>query len=78
MMFIVVETLPPYACKPYALSSWFMRQARLMNDRLLSLYAHCCEFDEWPGYDPDITTLEPTAWMLEPELRDAMREEEMA
>jgi hypothetical protein len=75
MMFIVVETTAPFACACYTLDPYFMVQARKDNERLLALYAHCCEMGEWPGYDPSIVELSPPAWALDAEVRAQMREE---
>jgi hypothetical protein len=76
MLFVVVETAPPYLCAAYTLDRWFMAQAAKTNQQLRSLYKHCIEFNEWPGYDPAITDLSAPRYALDEELRDQQREQE--
>jgi len=78
MLFVVVESAPPYLCVAYTLDRWFMAQAAKTNHALRSLYAHCVEFDEWPGYDTSVTDLEAPRYALDEELRELQREEEYA
>lgn len=78
MLFVVVESQAPYLCVAYTLDRWFMAQAAKVNYALRALYKHCLEFDEWPGYDPEIVDLEAPRWALDEELRAEMREEEYA
>jgi hypothetical protein len=76
MLFLVVESSPPFACKPYVLHPFFMKLARDENARLRSIYAHCVEMDEWPAYDPSITELRPPRWALDPDMRRELDAEE--
>jgi len=78
MLFVVVESLPPFAVAAYTLDRWFMAQAKKTNHALRGLYAACMEFDEWPAYDPAISELEAPRYALDDELRAEQREEEYA
>lgn len=78
MLFLVVESSPPYAAATYALHPTFMTLARAENFRLRSIYTHCVEMYEWPGYDPAITELKPPRWALDPDMRRELDDEEMA
>lgn len=78
MLFVVVERVPPYACAAYTLDRWFMAQAAKLNYKVRSLYKHCSEMGEWPGYDPAIIDLAAPRYALDEELRELQREEEYA
>jgi hypothetical protein len=75
MLFVVVESKPPYAVAAYTLDRWFMAQAAKINHDLRSLYKHCLATNDWPGYDPAITDLTAPRWSLDDELRELQREE---
>ncbi|HEV8193131.1 MAG TPA: PD-(D/E)XK nuclease-like domain-containing protein [Ktedonobacterales bacterium] len=78
MLFVVVESLPPFAVAAYTLDRWFMAQAAKTNHALKSLWQHCIEFDDYPAYNPDITELDAPRYALDEELRAEQREEEYA
>jgi hypothetical protein len=76
MLFVVVESAPPYACVAYTLDRWFYAQAARINADLLDLYRHCVKHNDWPGYDTSITDLTAPRFALDEELRELQREEE--
>lgn len=76
MLFIVVESSPPYACASYTLHPTFMQLAATENARLRALYKHCMEFDDWPAYDTAITELKPPRWALDADMRRELDIEE--
>lgn len=61
-VFIAVEKEPPHAVAVYDLDIDSIALGRSKYRRWLDLYAHCSELDEWPGYDPKITTLRLPQW----------------
>ena len=63
-LFIAVEKKPPYAMGVYELDLASMEVGRTKYQRALALWKHCTEVNEWPGYTPDIVTLQLPAWAL--------------
>ena len=76
MLFVVVESIAPYAVAAYTLDRWFYAQAARMNSDLLDLYKHCVDLNDWPGYDSAVTDLTAPRYALDEELRELQREEE--
>lgn len=50
MLFVVVESEFPYACKAYTLDDIALEQAKRANARVRSLFKTCTESGVWPGY----------------------------
>lgn len=75
MLFVVVESEPPYAVACYTLDRWFMAQAKKRNAGIRSLWQDCLDKDDYPGYDPAITDLDAPRYALDEELRELQREE---
>ena len=63
-LFIAVEKSPPYAVGIYELDDASLETGRREYQRALALWKHCTEMNEWPGYTPDIVTLQLPAWAL--------------
>lgn len=78
MLFVVVESLPPYAVAAYTLDKWFYAQAAKLNRSIRDLYGACVQFEEWPGYNPGITDLIAPRYALDEDLRELQREEDYA
>jgi hypothetical protein len=78
MLFVVVETEPPYAVACYTLDRWFMAQAAKRNHDIRTLWKHCLDMGEFPGYDPAISDLDAPRYALDEELRELQREEAYA
>ena len=55
-VFVAQEKKPPYACRVYECDPYFVQQGKEEFHRLLQIYHHCKEKDEWPGY-PDAELL---------------------
>ncbi len=51
-IFVAQEKKPPYACRVYECDPYFVQQGKEEFHRLLQIYHHCKEKDEWPGYMP--------------------------
>lgn len=62
--FIAVEKHAPYAISVFSAHRYseFIAEGRKTYVRLLQLYMHCAEVGEWPGYSPDVQTLELPRW----------------
>jgi hypothetical protein len=60
--FVVVEMEPPYLVAVYNLSDAFMDMGRAKGAQAREVYAECMRTGVWPGYDPEVITLEPPFW----------------
>ena len=58
-VFIVVTKEPPYLCANYVLDPEDIQDGRDELRRLIAIYQHCAELDEWPGFDAGISVLPP-------------------
>lgn len=63
-VFIVVEKEPPFAMALYELDEKSKDIGRLKYRRWLSLYSHCANVDEWPGYDESIQPISLRDWHI--------------
>lgn len=61
-VFIALEKKPPYAVAVYELDVAALLEGERLRVRDLERYASCAEFNVWPGYSPQIQTLELPAW----------------
>lgn len=64
LVFVVVETDPPYSAIPYALSPELLEAARDQVDAALRLWRRCMEVGEWPGYPSTVHYVDPPPWLL--------------
>lgn len=62
MLFIVVETEFPYACKAYTLDDASLEQAARLNARVRATYAQCMRSGIWPGYGDDVADIGLPRW----------------
>lgn len=58
VVYICVEKKPPYAIALWSLDDIAIEYGRRCNERNLAVYRHCMETGDWPGYSPDIATIE--------------------
>lgn len=63
-IFIAVEKAAPYAVGIYELDYASLEVGRSKYQRALSLWKHCTATDEWPGYSPEIVTLQLPVWAM--------------
>jgi hypothetical protein len=63
-VFIVVEKSAPYAVGLYELDAASLQVGRTKYQRALSLYRHCTDTGEWPGYSPEIISIQLPAWAM--------------
>jgi hypothetical protein len=63
-VFIVVEKSAPYAVGLYELDAASIEVGRTKYQRALSLYRHCTNTGEWPGYSPEIISIQLPAWAM--------------
>lgn len=63
-VFIVVEKSAPYAVALYELDAASIEVGRAKYQRALSLYRHCKMVGEWPGYSPEIISIQLPKWAL--------------
>jgi exodeoxyribonuclease VIII len=78
MLFVVVESDPPYAVACYTLDRWFMAQAAKRNHTIRGIWKNCLDMNDFPGYDPAITDLDAPRYALDEDLRELQREETYA
>lgn len=57
-VFVAIEKKPPYGIGIYELSEQDRRLGRLIYQRDMLRYHDCMKANEWPGYPPEIRTLE--------------------
>lgn len=60
--FVVVEMHPPYLVGHYNLSDTYAEMGRAKGAKAREVYAECMRTGIWPGYDPEVITLEPPFW----------------
>lgn len=56
-VFIAVEKEPPYAVAVYELDADAVSLGRETNERLMSYFAECADFDSWPAYSQEVQPL---------------------
>lgn len=61
-LYVVVEPEPPHGVAVYQMADEDIDLARWRIDQLLDEYAALSVAGEWPGYPPDIQTVEMPAW----------------
>lgn len=64
MVFVVVETDPPYSAVPFALAPELLDMAREQVEHALAVWRGCIATDEWPGYPADLHYVEAPPWVL--------------
>lgn len=64
VVFMVVETDPPYAVSFVGLSPEFEAFAEQKRARAVELWKHCRETDRWPSYPPRVCWAEPPVYAL--------------
>lgn len=62
MLFIVVESEFPFACKAYTLDEPALAQAARLNARVRATYAECMRTGIWPGYGDDVSDIGLPRW----------------
>jgi exodeoxyribonuclease VIII len=65
MVFIVVETEPPYLVATYTLSEDAINQGRREYLADLATYRQCIETGTWPGYPETILPLDLPKWAMD-------------
>ena len=63
-VFVVQETEPPYAVSFVGLSHAFKAFAEAKRAHAVTLWRHCRERDEWPGYPSRTCWVEPPGYAL--------------
>ena len=63
-VFVVQETEPPYAVSFVGLAPAFQEFAEQKRRHALTLWRHCRERDEWPGYPSRTCWVEPPGYAL--------------
>jgi hypothetical protein len=61
-LIIAVEKKPPFAVKVHRFGKTILQDGHDQYVRLLNQYALCKKTGEWPGYSPNIETLEMPEW----------------
>jgi hypothetical protein len=69
-VFVVQEKEPPYLVSVIELDSMSLRIGAQRNRQALSIYQHCCETGEWPGYGDDVALVSLPNWVLATEGAD--------
>jgi len=65
MVFIAVETEPPYLVATYTLAPEAIEQGRREYLADLETFRQCVESDRWPGYSETIIPLEIPRWAMD-------------
>jgi hypothetical protein len=63
MVFVVIETLPPYEIRAFVLSPIAVEFAQQQEAEAREIWARCREANEWPGYGTDLVYIDPPPWM---------------
>ncbi len=63
-VFATVESDAPHVAAAYTLDLVALGEGADECDRLLSLYAHCQQNGQWPGYGSEIKTISLPMWAL--------------
>lgn len=61
-VFIAIEKTPPYELAVYELDQQAIDLGNYEIDRQLELFRSCQDFDSWPGYSTQTTTLNLPTW----------------
>lgn len=64
MVFVVVETEPPYLTAVHQLPTQWLEMGREKARRARRIYAECMESGEWPGYGNKVHLLSPPQWLI--------------
>lgn len=59
---IAFEKAPPFEVAVYRLEDDILELGRKENQKLLRLYAHCVEKNDWPGYGEEVQEVGIPAW----------------
>lgn len=69
-VFVVQEKEPPYLVSVIELDSLSLRIGAQRNRQAMSIYQHCTETGEWPGYGDDVALVSLPDWILATEGAD--------
>lgn len=64
-VFVLVEKTPPYLVSQVVLEPAALELGSRMADRAISLYRHCLETGEWPGFDMGLVVAQLPPWAYE-------------
>lgn len=64
MVFVVVETEPPYLTAVHQLPTVWLEMGREKARRARQVYAECVESGVWPGYGDEVHLLSPPQWLI--------------
>lgn len=77
MLFVVVETAPPWGVSVMAAAESLRAVARARMARARALWARCLRAGEWPGYPQMTAYVEAPAWLLNTESEDIIRRQSL-
>jgi len=63
MLFVAVESHPPYLVNAHEIEGDDLRQARALNEAAERTFARCLESGDWPGYPARINRISMPAWV---------------
>ena len=71
-VFIAVENEPPHDMKVYSLDDESLATGVRQYRQMLSRFAECAAFDQWPGYEDRLHNLSLPTWANREELAEAV------